>query len=111
MNQETNQDMKQDTDQNMIHISFPEKPLLVTKSSPSIFIDHNTPCYIDQLPSIRTWWADTDPEAGPYPGPVETTSQFFEDCNYHDFVNLPVAFKTIVNHTPLEAGQKQILLE
>jgi len=69
------------------------------------------PCYIDKLPSISTWWVDTDPEAGPYPGSVEALAQFLQDCNYHDFVNLPYAFKTIVEHTPLKIDEKQILLD
>ena len=90
---------------------FPEKPLVVARLDASTYIDYNTPCYIDQLPSVRKWWPEDDPDADPYPGIVETTAQFLEDCNYHDFVTLPYAFKTIVKHTPLKADQKQILLE
>ena len=71
----------------------------------------SAPCYIDQLPSVRTWWPEDDPDADPYPGSVKATAQFFEDCNYHDFVNLPFAIKTIVEHTPLKADQKQLLLD
>lgn len=72
----------------------------------------DSPCYIDKLPTIRQWYEDgKDEEAPPYPGAAEATAQFLEDCNYHDFVSLPYAFRTIVACTPMTPYEKQKLLE
>lgn len=72
----------------------------------------DAPCYIDKLPTIQQWYEDgKDEEAPPYPGATQATAEFLEDCNYHDFVNLPYAFRAIAACTPTTPDEKQKLLE
>lgn len=68
-------------------------------------------CIIDNYPDLKSAWerASNDSDSCPFPGYKEALETHLEDCNYHDWINLPVTLEMIVECTPLTQEEKSKL--
>lgn len=65
-------------------------------------------CPIDKYPDLAGWchWTEGSSDPEPFPGYKEALEAHLENCNYHDWVNLPATLEMIVDCTPLTQEEK-----